>query len=187
MSEENLQQNVSTIAGYDDIRGSDMVLVFTRMRFKHWWQTILAFLKFRRVKRSMSHLSTRPHRAASALESPWIFNSISIWESPQDIHFLGNVPDHLESAKWAIRNTEIFSQNCLILYLQHRRGEDFSARSSRPLEVSRRGLHPLDRLLTNRREKRHVTRMDGVCLRSPKGARYFARRVKQCHTHGRVA
>lgn len=98
-------QKWSAIAGYVPVTTSALC-VLTRMRLRHCWDLPLAYLKFRRVARHCPALAPGLMRYAFTVESPWTFHTISIWRDTDTIHLFGNLPEHVDAARWTFHHAE---------------------------------------------------------------------------------
>lgn len=80
---------------------SALICIQTRMRLRHWWYLLPAYVYFRRLVRpSLPGLL----RAVITIESPWAFHTVSIWKNKSAILNFerGN---HPLVVRWAFRNT----------------------------------------------------------------------------------
>lgn len=104
----------SLIIGHRDVDDGQFC-VLTRMRFRHIWQALYAYVNYRRLSAVLTSAIETLARSAVWWESPTVIVTFSIWHSVEGIHELGASHRHVELVRWAIRNAkEIWSTSWII-------------------------------------------------------------------------
>lgn len=96
--------------GYQPV-DSTTLCVLIRIRMRHWWHLALAYRRFRRIAiRCERSGNTGLIRFAFAIESPWTFHTISLWESEAAIPMFGSIHELADAVRWTFRRSaEIWS------------------------------------------------------------------------------
>jgi len=97
------------IVGHRDVDDGQFC-VLTRMRFRHVWQALYAYISYRRLSPVLTSAIESLARSAIWWESPTVVVTFSIWRSFEGIHELGTSQRHVTLVRWAIHNAkEIWS------------------------------------------------------------------------------
>lgn len=81
--------------------------MLTRVRLRHWWLMLPCIVMFRRFQGQ--HIDGLEH-AAFAVESPWVFFTVTVWQHERAMLHFGNHRGHSQTVRWTFRQArEIWS------------------------------------------------------------------------------
>jgi hypothetical protein len=86
---------------------SATICVLTHLRMRHWWDTAMAFIRFRKLRSSSVPGLLR---FAFAIESPWEIVMFSTWRDQRAVAEFGSIHEHVRAVRWTfLRAREIWS------------------------------------------------------------------------------
>jgi len=115
-----------TVAGHRSI-STAAVFVTTRVRMRHWWDLLLAYLRYRNL---VSRRTEWPGlmRTAFVVEIPWVFHTLSLWRDAGAVVQFGSDAQHVKTAGWTFpRAAEIWAAEWHMRGLSQRTSWDGAA------------------------------------------------------------
>ncbi|HAF08679.1 MAG TPA: hypothetical protein DCK98_01160 [Chloroflexi bacterium] len=91
------------------------ILSLTRIRFKHWWLMLFAWLRFRRLYRSRLAGSSGPLRGAVMIEDTSTLVNITLWRDKRSLLLWSGNDRHVDEVRWTYsRSVETWSALSLL-------------------------------------------------------------------------
>lgn len=86
-------------------QGAGIVVVVTRLRVKHLWSLVPAFMKFRHLYgRAVSYPGFI--RGHISIVDPWTLMNVSIWRSRWDMLQWSGNDEHVNAVRWTYQQAE---------------------------------------------------------------------------------